>query len=524
MKHVKLLFFLFTVQIFTVNAQTHWVVFTDKEGTTFDPYAYFDAKAIERRVQMGYDLYHYSDFPVSSKYVNDVAQHTDSVSYASRWMNALSVWATPEQIQVVSGFPFVSEIIPIQQNYILCGWEDYESSFDTTLLTRQTLAMQGEQFRQQGIDGKGIRIAIFDGGFPGVDSHPAFEHIRTGNRIIKTYDFVKKSEFVYGYNAHGTMVMSVIGGIYDGKPMGLATGAEFLLARTEKNSEPYSEEVNWAAALEWADQNGADIVNSSLGYTYHRYFPYEMNGQTAFVSRIANTAASKGILVVNAAGNEGDNDWKIIGAPADADGILTVGGINPNTDYKISFSSIGPTTDLRRKPDVSAYGQTIVAGKKGIKSAFGTSFASPLVAGFAACGKQLHPDADAMLLKQYIQQSGLLYPHYDYGHGYGIPQASKIIRLNSPMPDKNFEITEENEQLNIKFTKDTFSSEDYNLIGTYESYLFYAWQDANHVITEWGVIQITEQEFVIERSANSTSATSLSLHFKGYTEVIEFNK
>ena len=113
-----------------------------------------------------------------------------------------------------------------------------------------------------------------------------------------------------------------------------------------------SEEENWLAAMEWADKHGADIINSSLGYTYHRYYQRQMDGHSTIVSRAASLAAKKGILVVNAAGNDGDNFWQVIGAPADADSILTVGGVNPLQGFKIRFSSIGPTYDGRLKPNI----------------------------------------------------------------------------------------------------------------------------------------------------------------------------
>ena len=277
MKSVKLLLFFVIIFSCSVKSQTHWVVFTDKIGVDFDPFEYFDSKAIERRVNIGYDLYHISDFPVNESYILTVANCCDSISYCSRWMNAVSVWTDEHSLNRIAAFDFVQEIIPIEHGFVLCGKEIADAKIDTSILTNQLLVMQGDFFKEAGIDGRGVRIAVFDGGFPYVDTHPAFEHIRKDGRILKTWDFVKNKEFVYGYNSHGAMVLSCIAGIYNGQPMGLATGAEFLLARTEKNTEPFSEEVNWVAALEWADKNGVDIVNSSLGYTYHRYFPNEMD-------------------------------------------------------------------------------------------------------------------------------------------------------------------------------------------------------------------------------------------------------
>lgn len=517
MKYVKLLFFLITFGFLNGQAQTHWVIFTDKNGCEFDPYAYFDPLAIERRIAINYDLYDISDFPVNDQYISHVSRLADSVSWSVRWMNALSIWAGGESLELIEQLPFVKEIVPIDQNYTLCGYEDTSDLNNSFILKNQLLVMQGNLFEDMGIDGKGVRMAVFDAGFPQVDTHPAFEHLRKEGRIIKTYDFVRKRDFVYGYNAHGRMVLSVIAGIHEGRRMGLATGAEFLLARTEKNTEPYSEEVNWAAALEWADKNGAHIVNSSLGYTYHRYFPYQMDGQTAFVSRMANTAASKGILVVNAAGNEGDNNWTIIGAPADADSILTVGGINPSTGYKINFSSVGPTSDFRRKPNVSAYGQATVAGKTNLTTAFGTSFASPLVAGFAACTRQIHTDCNAIELKNLIEQSGHLYPYFDYSHGHGVPQASAVLAENYIEPLPTFSVSEQDGQFLIQIDEKQEFDSTVSPYGLYESYLFFAWSDAKGIVSDWGIIRVNQYSLMLQRPSNSSDLTELQLHFRGFT-------
>jgi len=243
------------------------------------------------------------------------------------------------------------------------------------------------------------------------------------------------------------MVLSCIAGIQkNGKMLGLATGAEFLLARTEVETEPKKEEFWWLQAVEWADKNGADIINSSLGYGIDRYNYKDMDGQTTLVSKAANMAAAKGILVCNAAGNEGSRkSWIGIIAPADADSVLTVGGINPNlTNFKkTSFSSYGPTADGRMKPNVVAYGSANVAKPSENKytTAQGTSFSSPLIAGFAACAWQTNRNLTAMELKSEIEKSASLYPYFDYAYGYGVPQASYFTENQQNEVEKTFEIT-----------------------------------------------------------------------------------
>ena len=403
----------------------YWVVFTDKDGVKFDPFSYFDEKTVNKRLKNNIPLVSFSDLPIRSDYLDLIGDSYD-VTGKSRWLNAVAVNLTKAQKKEVETYGFVRKVARIgtysrscQKNEI----EDMDPDIER-ILDNQLKIMGGHYFSGSGVDGTGVRIAIFDGGFPSVDTLSFFRHIREDNRIIATYDFVKDNDFVYDFNSHGTSVLSCIAGKMKNKNIGLATGAEFLLARTEVSAEIFEEEENWMAAMEWADKHGADIINSSLGYTYHRYFPRQMDGESTFVTRAAEMAARKGILVVNAAGNDGDNSWQVVGAPADADSILSVGGIFDETGIHISFSSLGPTFDGRLKPNVVAHGNVVVAGKKSLKLSYGTSFATPLITGFAACVMQMYPEWDNMKVYQEIQKSGHLYPYYDYAHGYGIPQAA----------------------------------------------------------------------------------------------------
>lgn len=528
MKSVKLLFFLILFSSFGLKSQTHWVVFTDKKDTSFDPYEYFDKLAIERRLLIGYDLYDYSDFPLNEGYISIVEKNVDSISYSSRWMNALSVWADDNQIYVVSLMPFVKEIVPISNLKMELSSKKIDfnvsslSKNDSLIWDKQLKRMGGDLYKTHGVDGKGVRIAVFDAGFPYVDTHSAFQHLREGNRIIKTRDFVRKRDFVYSFNSHGSMVLSAIAGIYENKEIGMATGAEFLLARTEKESEPFSEEVNWVAAMEWADKNGAHIINSSLGYTYHRYFPTQMDGKTAFVSRMANTAASKGLLVINAAGNEGDSKWKFIGAPADADSIISVGGIDPLTDKKISFSSLGPTADFRLKPNVVAFGHVLIANKSGVGTAHGTSFAAPLVSGFAACAKQLFPDLNAMQLKELIERSADLYPYFDYAHGYGVPQASKIIfGFDNSTVDSSFSAIIDNKRIKINILDENNIAN--SLIYDYSNFMYYSVLNNKDIILEYGVLIVHSTDFIFNKHSLHQDASKVRFHFRGQTIDINLN-
>jgi serine protease AprX len=452
------LFLLFQFLFFSagLDAQKrYWVFFSNKDGVQFDPYKYFDAAAIQKRQLKQIPLAEYSDLPLREDFKNDIKKITGDIGTESRWFNAVAIKADKNTLARISELPFVTGVQEI--NMVAYKTEkDFnpEVDFDNDKLRESQLdAMGKDYFEDFDLDGTGVRIAVFDGGFPGVDTSPMFQHLRESGRIIATWDFVKKTEFVYDYSSHGTMVLTCIAGKLDDKKFGLAPGAEFLLARTEVTREVFSEEENWLAAVEWADKNGADIISSSLGYTFNRYFPKDMDGKSTLVTRSANLAASKGMLVINAAGNDGDKKWEVIGAPADADSILSIGGVSPENGYHIKFSSFGPTYDGRMKPNLVAFGQVTTSNQKKVKQSYGTSFATPLVSGFAACVMQYHPEWSNMEVFDEMQKSGHLYPYFDYAHGYGVPQAS-YFTLGKPVNPPTFEFSEDEDNLIIQAISD----------------------------------------------------------------------
>lgn len=477
-----------------------WVFFTDKNDTQFDPYSYFDAKAIARYNRCGADLYDISNYPLNDSYVNAVGSYSTEVFGESRWLNAVGVEATDDNAALIAQLPFVARVQEIVSDATLASLRGTKQSTNDdpgllrcarndgddlvapdNILTDQLVRFGGQHFIDKGIDGKGLRICVMDGGFPKVNTHPAFQHLRDNNQIIKTYNFPNRKEDVYGWNTHGTMVLSCIAGINEeGQKLGLATGAEFLLARTEIEPEPFKEEVWWAQGAEWADKNGADIINSSLGYGKDRHWTREMDG-TSYVAKAANKAVEKGILVCNSAGNEGDdNRWMTIITPADAENVLCVGGIYDDLeDYShIYFSSYGPTADKRRKPNVVAFGHAAVANPSGgFTDAYGTSFSSPLTAGFCACAWQTMRDKTALEMKAEIEKSADLYPYFDYAYGYGVPQAAYFTGEQKPAV-RSFNLVQEKDGVWIVFPKiiehqDVFinvEGEDGVLLGYYKAY------------------------------------------------------
>ncbi len=453
----------------------YWVFLTDKNDTQFDPYSYFDAKAIDRYQKCGADLYDFSNYPLNSSYVNAVGAYSTEVFGESRWLNAIGIEATDDNAALIAQLPFVdrvqeivSDMTPASLRAQRSNPEKQALSLDCfvvpprnddngkDILTDQLKRFGGQHFIDKGIDGKGMRICVMDAGFPSVDTHPAFKHLRDNHQIIKTYNFPKKKENVYGWNSHGTMVLSCIAGINEeGQKMGLATGAEFLLARTEIDPEPFKEEVWWAQGAEWADKNGADIINSSLGYGKERHWTRDMDG-TSYVAKAANKAVEKGILICNSAGNEGDDSrWMTIITPADAENVLTVGGIEAELDnyQRVDFSSFGPTADKRLKPNVVAFGYAEVASPNGSYTyAAGTSFSSPLTAGFCACAWQTKRDLTALQMKAEVEKSADLYPYFDYAYGYGVPQAAYFTNEQKPA-ERSFTLIQEKDGVKIDVPK-----------------------------------------------------------------------
>lgn len=519
------------------EAQQQWMVyFKDKQHNDFNPYSYFDAKAIERRIRTGIPIDDPSDWPVNEKYVNEVSLLVNEVMVTSHWFNAMAVDADDSQINNVRQLPYVLKVEYIEPSEMnMASYDDYDTVVnpnEAKILSGQLKTLGLDEWRKAGIDGKGLRIAILDVGFDHADHVPVFDQIRSENRLIASKDFTKRGNNVnvfYG-NGHGTEVWSCIAGKIGDIQIGLATGAEFLLAKTEKSSEKYSEELNWLAAAEWADKNGADIINSSLGYTGKRYFNWQMDGKTSFVTRAANIAARKGMLVVNAAGNEGSDPWHYVGAPADADSVLSIGGIDPETGYHTSFSSYGPTSDKRMKPNVSAYGHVIAAAPGGLTSTQGTSFASPLVAGFAACAWQTNRSFTNMQLFKEIEKSGSLYPYFDYAHGFGIPQAGHFLKKEQTPVEPSFKVIESGDSINIVVNKfgsgKTVGSEnpgsdsqkeiDNRYFGNQE-YLYYNIMNKSGVLDSYYVLDVIQPEVLTILKSDFMNGETLNVHYAGYS-------
>jgi subtilisin family serine protease len=389
----------------------------------------------------------FRDLPVLQNYVKAIKTHGLKVRTISRWFNGVSVRATSEQIAEVNKLPFVRSMAPVAR---FRRDDPPEPQKEPSEKARKPVGTQhrldyGDSYPQlamihvpalhdAGWDGTGVRICLLDSGFDGYRTHEALTSIQ----VVETWDFVAGEEDVEKkiyHGNHGTAVLSVIGGYAERHLIGPAYGAEYLLARTEDTSRdtPFHaydtpiEEDYWIAGIEWADSLGADIVNSSLGYntweegTGEDYTYEDLDGNTARITRAADWAVERGITVINAVGNEGNAHWYYALFPADGDGVIAVGAVNPDGS-PASFSSRGPTADGRIKPDVAAPGvdiQIVGNAPASYDSSRGTSFATPLVAGVAALLLQAHPGWGPMEVREALRRAGdhALVPDNEVGWG-----------------------------------------------------------------------------------------------------------
>lgn len=424
-------------------AQSHryMVFFSDKDSVDFDiesPEAFLSDRAIARRTKMGIEITE-EDLPVDDSYVQQVKGQGASVFFTTRWFNGVLTEMNDETATAVGNLDFVDSVVYVAKDTKLSSSpgtytvasEFLELTAVNATTTTQNALIGVDAMHEDGYRGEGILIAVFDDGFKGVNQFQPFEHIFTGERLLATKDFVKNSGNVFQYDDHGSSVLSCIGQNYGDGYTGTAPNADFILCVTEDNSTEYRiEEYNWLFAAEFADSAGVDVINGSLGYFSFSdsdmdYEYSDMDGKTTVVSRAAQMASDRGIVVVVSAGNEGNGSWKYITTPADAEGALAVGSVTSQGTLS-GFSSIGPAADGRIKPDVVAMGSyaTIfyMSGNNGyISTGNGTSFSSPQVAGLAAGLLQAYPDWTAEELISNMKETASLSSNPDNERGYGIP-------------------------------------------------------------------------------------------------------
>lgn len=429
-----------------------WIGFSDKAGTPYSidrPQDFLSTRSIERRARQQIPVDE-TDLPINPWYADSIISLGATRLYDSRWFNGIVVRADHDSLPAIwESYRFVREVeqirpyAPTPKRAInKFGHEAGSAGIDTSLYglsAHQVGQLNGHFFHQQGFQGEGMLIAVLDAGFNKANLMPALSHLYTGGKIAGTRDFVSPGSDMYSQHEHGTMVLSAMAGYLPGFLVGTAPGASYILVRTEDVSGEYRiEEYNWLAGAEYADSLGADIINSSLGYSEFddssmNYTYADMDGRTTRVTRGANLAAAKGMLVFSSAGNEARTNWKRIVAPADGEDVIAVGAVDKYGTYA-GFSSLGPASDGAVKPDLAAMGlgTAVHATSGAVVARNGTSFASPVLAGIAACLWQANPDIPVRELARVMRISGHQSPKPDSLLGYGIPDMHLAHILLNP--------------------------------------------------------------------------------------------
>jgi len=415
---------------------------TDKKNTEYSldkPLQFLSEKALLRREKQKLAV-DSTDLPVCSMYVKAIRATGARILVTSKWNNTVTVRCSDSLlVKKLTKLPFVSDA------ELVWSGEEQDISFDaarkdtvTNKLVktdnyygkafRQIEIHNGQKLHEAGFRGQGMTIAIIDGGFKNANQLTALKSLK----LLGTRDFVKSKSDLFEENNHGMMVLSCMASYMPHSIVGTAPEASYWLLRSEDiDSENLVEQDYWAAAIEFADSVGVDVVNTSLGYrefddSSKNYTYQDLNGRRAMISRSAGMAADKGMVVVCSAGNEGRGSWKKITPPADAFNVITVAAID-STLKLAPFSSVGNTTDNRIKPDVSAIGQkSFVLKTSGeVGTANGTSFSTPIFCGLVACLWQSCPELTAKQVIELVRKSCNHSDSPDNIYGYGVPDVYK---------------------------------------------------------------------------------------------------
>jgi serine protease AprX len=439
-----------------VAPNKYYIEFTDKNNNSYSldrPEEFLSERSLQRRANQGINL-DMSDLPVTQIYVDSLESLGLDVINVSKWFNSATIYTLDSALidsitylsfvsNAIKNQPITGSSIPVPARYKFPRENPIKSDeknhhYDYGASSDQIFMHNGQLLHNEGFRGQGMLIAVTDAGYMGLLDLVAFDSLVADGRIISKRDFVHGGDLVYDYSTHGMRVMSILAGNAPGNLIGSAPEADYLLLVSEDaDSENFIEEINWLSAAEYADSMGADLINVSLGYLDfdtqgfdHNY--QQMNGRTAIISVGATVAARKGMLVVAAAANSGDDEahpW--VNAPGDADSIITAGAVWSDQSYAY-FSSIGPSSDGRVKPDLAAMGAGTT--NQNLDGSFGTgngtSFSAPLLTGMLACLWQKFPEKTNFEIIDAARQSAHLYNTPTPYLGYGIPDfffASQIL-------------------------------------------------------------------------------------------------
>jgi len=417
----------------------YMVFFMDKEGSNYSlekPEEFLSQRALERRLNQNIKITQ-NDLPVSEVYLNLLSDIEDiDIYFSTKWMNAVLLEMDDLKVDEINSLAYVDKVTLVAHGSTMINslnnGRKKEAALSATARYDGSETMEQNKFigvddmHSSGYHGESMLIAVFDSGFEHINESSFFSHIFNENKLVATKDFIRGSDNVFQYDTHGSKVLSCISGFKEDIFSGAAPESDIILCVTEDIQSEYRiEEYNWVFAAEYADSLGVDIINSSVGYSYFEddrmdYTYDDLDGKTTVISRAATIAASKGIIVVSSNGNEGNNSWQYLNSPADADSILSVGAANYDLD-RSNFSSFGPSSDGRIKPDLSALGSWArVVLLEDIIYANGTSFSAPMIAGLAAGLWQAFPHLTNMELIDYLKMTASQADSPDTLLGYGI--------------------------------------------------------------------------------------------------------
>lgn len=429
---ISLLFFLAGLGGSFLQAQDfYWITLKGKEISTANISAVSEQTRLHRTLT-GLPEFQYSDHPPSASCLDSLRRLGVTMRTVSKWLNAVSAHLTPLQVQQLPNVcSCVDSIFPAGPDWVPAYIGPPVSPENQSMLYPSLRQMQPDILFQRKWEAEGFSIGVIDAGFAEADSNALLHHFQKRNAFLHSRDFVSpewKGSFFHNHTPldfHGTWVLMCIGGKNEQLQMGLATGANLVLARTDHGTgESRLEEDYWIQAVEWMDSLGIRLINTSLGYAddfdnpAENYLPGQMNGSFSAIARAADRAVrEKGMLLVVSAGNEGDEKkWRVISTPADAPGVLSVGAVDMD-GLRQSYSSIGPENNNNLKPEISAFSNE------------GTSFSAPVITGLAACLWAEYPTLTNQDLKSVIIQSGHLYPSGNNFIGYGVPNVNRAVEL-----------------------------------------------------------------------------------------------
>ena len=414
----------------------------DKTATAYSlerPEQFLSQKAIARRRKQHLAI-DSTDLPVCRKYVDEIRKQGVNIVVTGKWENFVTVSCNDSTlINRIAAMPFVRAAEKVwtapktegdaiaTRDSVANSPKIYADSIYGPAITQIQLS-NGDKLHDAGFKGQGMTIAVIDAGFHNLDRITAMDNIR----ILGTKDFVNPQGDLFAESSHGLSVLSCIGMNRPAVMTGTAPEASFWLLRSEDEySEHLVEQDYWAAAVEFADSVGADVLNTSLGYyafddKSKNYKYRDLDGRHALMSRQASRIADKGMVLVCSAGNSGMGSWKKITPPGDAENVLTVGAVNRQA-VLAPFSSVGNTADNRIKPDVVAVGEgaDVIRTDGNQGKANGTSFSSPIMCGMVACLWQACPGLTAKELIELVRSSGDRAGYPDNIYGYGVPDMWK---------------------------------------------------------------------------------------------------